>query len=398
MADGLAAFSQETTPRLAQALGAWDRAAEMGADLRDRVAAAKTSWLVAEPVEPLGAYDVTALGAYRVVASDGSQILPDRHERLPCYLLNTGIVDIDYTTASASLASVPAVFWAPEDTYPLVGGIRQEADGRVVGARRFASECDALRDAIEADTGGRPVVALTDGTLLLWWLEPDPERLRGLEPDDLKTQTFGSLRALMQVADERGAGLAGYLSSPRSTDVVSMLKVVLCTETVVDCDHCPYDDGTKSWRAQLELAGASVLPVPSKPCEEADPLTDASIFWSVLEAGQRSNRYRSAAKVSGAYACDVDFVYLHTGAEIARVEFPASTTPKQLDVLLGAVVDQSEKGRGYPVALAEAHEQAVVRAADRRAFEELVRRLETTRGSGMSRPSAKLARKRTSVL
>jgi hypothetical protein len=55
-------------------------------------------------------------------------------------------------------------------------------------------------------------------------------------------------------------------------------------------------------------------------------------------------------------------------------------------------MDQCAKGRGYPVALSEAHEQAVVRAADRRSFDELVRRQD------VSRPTAKLMRKRTSVL
>jgi hypothetical protein len=36
--------------------------------------------------------------------------------------------------------------------------------------------------------------------------------------------------------------------------------------------------------------------------------------------------------------------------------------------------DQAQRGRGYPVALAEAHEAAVVRGADREAFYALVAR------------------------
>jgi hypothetical protein len=63
-----------------------------------------------------------------------------------------------------------------------------------------------------------------------------------------------------------------------------------------------------------------------------------------------------------------------------------------VETLCAAVMNQCAKGMGYPVALSEAHEQAVVRAGDRRAFVELARR------QGVSRPSAKLARKRTSVL
>lgn len=384
MRAGLASLAEETEPRVAAALSAWGEAVALGPGLADRVRRARTSWLVAEPLEPLAAYPVEPVPDYRVVASDGSQILPDHHEATGCYLVNVGLVDIDYRTGSARLGSAPEVCWAPGDLYPTFGGGRQEADGRVVGARRFAAECDALRAALSTHT-----LALVDGTLLLWWLEPDPVRLRSLGPHDLKTRTLESLTALLAAGRDLDAPVAGYLSSPRTTDVVSMLKVVLCTEEPVDCDRCPYVSGAKAWDPR---ARSALLPVPEKPCEEADPVSDAHVFVRLLEPGQRSARFRSAAKVTAAYDVPIDFVYLHAGGEIARLEFPAWVTPGTLDRLCGAVVDQCAKGLGYPVALQEAHEQAVVKASDRRAFLDLVRR------QGVSAPSAKLARKRTSVL
>jgi hypothetical protein len=389
MCGGLSAYGQETVPRLAAALGSWERAAAMGPALADRVRAAKTSWLVAEPLEPLHPYTVGPAPGYRVIASDGSQILPDRHERLPCFLVNVGLVDIDYDTGRVRLESVPQLFWAPADVFCAFGGIRQEADGRVVAARRFAQECDALRGSL---VGGETQIALMDGTLLLWWLDPSPERLRALEEHDVKPRTVKALNALLSAAHEKGCLPASYLSGPRTHDVVSMLKVVLCTEDPVDCDHCPYVSGAKAWHAQLEIAGASLLPVPDKPCEEADPISDAGVFWSILEPGQRSPRFRSAARVTEVYDAPIDFFYVHTGVEISRVELPAWITPPQLEILASCVLDQCSKGRGYPVALSEAHEQAVVRAADRKTFDELVRRQD------VSRPTAKLMRKRTSVL
>lgn len=387
----LAGFGDDVRLRLGEGLGAWERAAALGPRLRDRVARAKTSWLVADPLEPLAPVPVPPVRDYRVLASDGSQVFPDRHESGPCFLVNVGLVDIDYTRGSARLTTEPTVLYAPEDTYPLMGGVRQEADGRVVAARRFAGECEALAAAI-AGAGTRPLVALTDGTLLLWWLEPEPDRLNALGPDDLKTRAFGALETLTAAAAGAGALLAGYLSAPRSADVVSMLKVILCTEDPVDCDRCPYASGAKTW-TPLHASGG-MLPDPSRPCEEAESLTDAALFAAILEPGWRSPRFRSAAKVTAAYASPVDFVYLHTGAEVARLEFPAWTTPESLAELAGCVADQCAKGLGYPVALSEAHEQAVVRYSDRRAFLDLVRRGDPE----LSRPSAKLARKRTSVL
>jgi NurA domain-containing protein len=390
MRGGLAAYGQETVPRLAASLGAWDRAAAMGPALRERVTAAKTSWLVAEPLEPLQAYDVVKpAGDYRVIASDGSQILPDRHERLPCFLVNVGVVDIDYDTSAVRLESIPQLFWALDDVFPIFGGFQQEADGRVVAARRFAQECDALRGSLNEK---QPQLALMDGTLLLWWLEQSAERLSSLGTHDVKAQTFAALDKFLAAAKDRNALPAAYLSGPRTKDVISMLKVVLCTESPIDCDHCPYASGAKVWHAQLEIAGASLLPIPDRPCEDADPITDAGVFWSLLKPNQRSPRFRSAAPVTKAYEAPIDFVYLHVGPEIARLEFPAWVTPNSLEILVACVLDQCSKGRGYPVALSEAHEQAVVRAADRRAFDDLVRRQD------VSRPTAKLMRKRTSVL
>jgi len=44
-----------------------------------------------------------------------------------------------------------------------------------------------------------------------------------------------------------------------------------------------------------------------------------------------------------------------------------------VDLVHAVVLDQGRKGAGYPVALREAHERAVVRAADRERFFTLLR-------------------------
>jgi hypothetical protein len=388
MREELAGLADEREPRLRAALSGWDLAAAMGPALRDRVLLARTSWLVAEPLEPLRPYPVERAPPYRVVASDGSQVFPDRHELPHCYLVNTGLVDIDYAAPTAALESKPSLVFMPEEMYPLVGGFRQEADARVVGATRFAAECEALARALESVADA--TVLVMDGTLLVWWLEPDPDRLRGLDPSDLKARTFESLRRLLAEAHARETPVAGYLSSPGSSDVVSLIKVVLCTEDPVDCDKCPYDAGKKLWSAR-HPAGR-LLPRASKPCEEAETVTDAAMFASVLSPRERSPRFRSAARITSAYDAPIDFVYLHTGAEVARVEFPAWVTPANLEFLASALLDQCDKGRGYPVALAEAHEQAVVKGPERTAFLDLVRRM------ARSRVSLKLQRKRTGVV
>jgi NurA-like 5'-3' nuclease len=66
----------------------------------------------------------------------------------------------------------------------------------------------------------------------------------------------------------------------------------------------------------------------------------------------------------------VDFFYVRVGEEVARVEVPrwVSEDPELFLLLKSCVWDQVEKGGGYPVVLAEAHEQAVVRGSDRDLF------------------------------
>ncbi|MDX9804055.1 MAG: DNA double-strand break repair nuclease NurA, partial [Dehalococcoidales bacterium] len=70
----------------------------------------------------------------------------------------------------------------------------------------------------------------------------------------------------------------------------------------------------------------------------------------------------------------VHFYYIKAGQEIARVEIPqwVAKDAQLLDLSHSLVASQCEKGQGYPVALAEAHEQAVVTGADRENFYHLV--------------------------
>ena len=46
-----------------------------------------------------------------------------------------------------------------------------------------------------------------------------------------------------------------------------------------------------------------------------------------------------------------------------------------LDRVHAIVYDQAMRGQGYPVALARAHEQAVVKASDRRVFLDMVEQM-----------------------
>jgi NurA-like 5'-3' nuclease len=105
-------------------------------------------------------------------------------------------------------------------------------------------------------------------------------------------------------------------------------------------------------------------------------LVDADVLAQRLQVGQRGPLFASMSAINikeyGAHR--IYFFYLRVGRELARVELPqwVADDAQQIDLVHSLIYDQCVRGQGYPVALARAHEQAVIRTADRRAFERMV--------------------------
>ena len=132
--------------------------------------------------------------------------------------------------------------------------------------------------------------------------------------------------------------------------------------------------------------------------EDFEGIYDREVFHDLLtEPGDRSAVFCSSWRTSRDQYGEhrVHFVYLNTGDEIARVDLPewVACDRAALDFVHRVVVDQIEKGLGYPVSLTEAHEQAVVRSADRRMFWEVVER--SAREAGLSPAHSAKARSKT---
>jgi NurA-like 5'-3' nuclease len=90
----------------------------------------------------------------------------------------------------------------------------------------------------------------------------------------------------------------------------------------------------------------------------------------------------------------VAFFYLRLADEVARVELPEwMATPERLAALHTLILDQCERGPGYPIALQEAHEAAVISSVDRAAFAALLERELMEQGI-IPRTSAKSSSKR----
>lgn len=338
---------------------------------RDRL-----GFTAAEPIEPLDTRQAIAAAppVHTVLATDGSQIAPSHHEIAYCYLINVGRVVLHYGTGRHPLLdSLPEVFYRPEDLYvSRQWGIRTE---EWMGYRRTVSEAIALAELGESMAAGeQPQVAMVDGSLLHWFLEPLPGEAR----DRILPPILEAWERLRQAR----IPLVGYLSAARSGEAMNFLRLHTCPHPTPDCQtHCP---------GRTEAA----------PCQVFAPLRDTALWTLLLEPGQRSPFWQSSAKIQEWYGDHVIyFCYVHVGSEVARVEVPrwVMQDAALLDRALSLTVMQVQKGYGYPVALAEAHNQAVVRGGDRARFFALLEQQMIRSGLRNIGTSYKEARKRGSI-
>jgi hypothetical protein len=360
----LKASGEQRQRRLQQALDVLNDKSIDIEGLRKKIDSSQTTWLVAGLVDGLSPrYKAPPLPPeFSVLATDGSHIDVDRHQSTRCYLINIGAVVLGYgENPEAFLDSFPTLYFGDEELViaPGNGGRAQPIEGPLLGIKRAVDECQRLAELAKELPKDSSALALVDGSLILWGLT-------GQTYPDFVTEALlnkGFLRHLEEIRRlnaERRLALASYISFPRSTDVVNALRVALCPHDVIDSD---------------KLCGEC----QSRECEAVAGVQDRELFSSTLAEGERSALFSSQSKiVKDHYGGHwVYFFYLRTDGEIARVEVPQWVAQSEdlLGLTHGLVLDQCRRGQGYPVALSEAHEQAVVTGADRETFWRLVESL-----------------------
>lgn len=323
---------------------------------------------------------------HTVIATDGSQIAPNQHEIAYCYLINVGRVVLHYNQSRHPfLDSLPEVFYRPEELYEsLQWGIRTE---EWMGFMRTVSEATVLAELAcgvwaSESTPPVPTIALVDGSLIYWFLEPLPAEAR--------ERILCPILAAWDKLQNAGIPIVGYVSASRSSESTNFLRLAACPYETPDClAHCPST-------MQQDVNGK-----PKKaPCQVFEPLRDITFWACLLQPGERSPLWRSWTSILELYAHHIIyFCYVNVGTEIARIEVPewVAKDKVMLENVLSITVAQVHKGYGYPVALAEAHNQAVVKASDRARFFSMLEREMIKAGLPNVRTSYKEARKRGSI-
>lgn len=293
-----------------------------------------------------------------VLSVDGSQIYPDRHNVLSCCLINTGSVVLPYNCENrrVQLFSDPTVFAGTDER-------QQPFTTDSINCKRQELELRAgldLYKKIKNEHGDNvPCVLFFDGSLIFWHLSS--------KETDVRDYFLHAYLALLDELYQEKTLTCWYISMPKSKELMSLVRLYLC-DFVVE-------------RKELYESVNSVI--------------DSGIMYRVLDPYMRSIVFSNHSSISAYYPHHLRpfFFYLHTGNEIGRVEIPAWIVQDEslVDLIAQIVVDQCIKGGGYPVALAEAHEQAVVKGADREFFYHFLQKMgmERQHGQSISRKSLK---------
>ena len=300
---------------------------------------------------------------YCVASVDGSHIDVDRHMAARCYLINLGSCVLTYgSQPAAHLDSGPQLFSEDEDLFLTSispsGNEEAPIEGTLLGIKRAVREVEGLASLASNLPTELPLLALLDGSLVLWSLSGrgHPPFVRDLM---IRNGLLPALDQLRSLADGRPMAVAAYVSLPQSTEVVHTVRILLCDKDGARCKQT-----------------CSMYRSGPEPCSLANGFLDRDLFGATLQPGQRSCLFATSSSISREHygAHQVYYYYLNSGEELARVEVPqwVAQDSERLALSHALVLDQCRRGAGYPAAIMEAHEQAVIDGADRELFRVLV--------------------------
>lgn len=313
------------------------------ADFAKKIHAIKQSLLIPSwhgllaPVRPI----TPKKSDYVVVAVDGSQIYYDKHQGPPCYLINIGMIQLRYAVPGKAIeyGSVPFLTTKLNES-------NDYGSQDFVNMQREKLEFEhAINQmlVVQAQAPQALKVCLFDGSLIFFHLDA--------QDMELKEQFLNDYCAVLEQFYQHKIVIGGYMSLPRTKELVNLCKLELAQGDVSALEH------------------TSVI----------DRLTDVDIAELYLQPQQRSIVFASKAPISYLYPSHLrpHFCYLHVGSEIVRIEFPAwiGQFDELVDQLCSVALDQAIKGLGYPVCLFEAHEQAVIKAVDRDFFYRMIEKM-----------------------
>ena len=283
-----------------------------------------------------------------IIATDGSQIVPDRHAALLYYLINIGVITYYHGSGEP-----PEVTTFPQLKYPGASDTDAEdvfnLSSNLVSIKRDRAEIVTLAAKV-AEAAGRPgpTLGILDQRLLYW-----PIGGGGGTHDELVVEEW---QDAMSAVHAVGGWLVGFIDRPGKRSVLTMLHTL---------------DLDKSQRKISDLYRFD--------SDLFAGLTDTDLFDALLQPGQRSVVFRDISQHNKAFATrnrdnEVCFFYLKTGSgekQLARVDIPlwVAGDKEALNQVHAILVDQCRLIGSYPYVITRADEIAVVGRQDQEELE-----------------------------
>ena len=294
---------------------------------------------------------------YQLIASDGSQMVPSRHDPVPVALFNSSCIHFRPGSGSAPWVQIYSKILTQDDSIHSATEISEE----LVSLKRDVEELRVLANWEKPAPGQAAAIALLDGPMELFH---EPRRIPDFERD------FQRYLELMEKIHKKQNILAGYTDKPRAALIIKMLEIASASENKA-----------------IELSG----------------LTDLELFSSLLGTGQRSAVYSLLSPSSDNYrgALALHFFYLNVGSRkkpsIARVEIPqwVAADTGSIGLLHQALLAQCRLmgARPYPYILHRAHEEALVSREEKQQLMDKLALMLQLNGVGIFTPSNKQAAK-----
>ncbi len=325
------------------------------ADANIRCAAPRTENLASSHPVPASVIQAT------LIAADGSQIVPNRHDALQYYVINVGAIAMQIgsgNTPEVETDTELRVLDEFDDTFFSEGQVALQRD---------VAERKKLLEMAENYSG--TIIALTEGQLELWG-SVDNENAREFEK---------SLQDYLNVLEQlrrKQIIAGGYVDKPGANWFVKLLEIA----------GTPPDE-LKNVRKNRLLAG----------------VTDLWLFSQILGEHERSAVFalqaKSAEKYKGALA--IHFFYINVGdrkhPKVARVDVPlwVAENPFMLSALHAVLVEQSRiMGKApFPYLLHRAHEIAVVTHREKEEIDRMLSRDILSSGGELGEKSGKQSAK-----
>ena len=275
-----------------------------------------------------------------LIAADGSQIVPNRHDAIQYYVINVGAIAMQIGSGNT-----PEVFTDTElhmldefeDTF--------FSDSQVA-LQRDVAERKKLLEVAKKYSG--TIIALTEGQLELWGaVDSDNSR-------DFEKSLQDYLDALKEMEKQKVI-TSGYVDKPGANWVVRLLEIAAIPQ-----------DELNNQKKYHPLAG----------------VTDLWLFSQLLGKHERSAIYALQAKSAEKYkdSLSIHFFYLNVGDEkkpkIARIDVPLWVVNNQeaLNNLHWALIEQAKimGNEPFPYLLHRAHEIAVVTHKEKEEIDQML--------------------------